>query len=920
MRKLLISAVALFITSLFSSNAFPLEDGDDIIYGVKSSSASTQNWGIIAPSSGNFTSIRQISPTGLGWPLGDIGSQPDPINGYVFTNQMNVSAGRSDILAIKKVDGTTKWLGVTPFDKVMGYDTKKNLLILRRTDESVNKIVGYNMTTNETSTIASSFSAGNTSWAAGGNNAIDSYGRIAYTIRGTTLYKINIDDGTEESISLDSSPSAITWDSKKQKLYGISQFDIVNINTTTGAFTVIASGVVDSLSNYVQFTAPRDQRYYIQQGGRITVYSLTDGSSLGSFSSILRIMPLGAVVLGSSSTDESTAIDIADPTSQIIKLGSNSVTYTGENNSSGGVSVVEGTLKIESGTQLGSGELTLEGGEIEISADATLSNTISASNNSSFDTDSNTITLSGTVKGNSKITKKGTGVLSITGALLNTQGFDVSSGELKINNTSGSSPAIVSGGTLSGAGIITNLTVNSGTVAPGNSIGTLTVVGDTILNSNSVLVIEVDSSGNADKIESSGSVTIDGRLRISPSSGSYNNGRNYTILSGSSISGTFSDITVLSCSGTASASYGTTSVTITLNNCYSTSSENRDKIISYVNDLSTSGDLSTFISSLNNLSGASYNNAIETLDYHAFGATQALIKDNFEDNHLRLISYLSNLNNSNKGWWSDFSGSTGHKRSLSNYSIPGYDHNTIGTTIGYTSGTVDRLQGLSFNYLRGAIKLDKNEGSSDLESFSLSMFKKAPAFTNFDAIYSVTLSIANVESTRHIKLETLNRLAVSDYNIYSLDAALSLSKYSLNFYDKKYAFNMHSGITLSHSESFEETGANSLNLKVDDIDTSNLRLGFDVSTNFENYKSFTPSATVGYMLSRYLDDTKFSQSFINKPSFVTKYDRNSNNNGYIKVSFKSNQYSSFEFDFDSTLKVGNKGSNIGINFNLLKRF
>ena len=131
---------------------------------------------------------------------------------------------------------------------------------------------------------------------------------------------------------------------------------------------------------------------------------------------------------------------------------------------------------------------------------------------------------------------------------------------------------------------------------------------------------------------------------------------------------------------------------------------------------------------------------------------------------------------------------------------------------------------------------------------------------------------------------------------------------------------MHSGITLSHSESFEETGANSLSLKVDDIDTSNLRLGFDVSTNFESYKSFTPSATVGYMLSRYLDDTKFSQSFINKPSFVTKYDRNSNNNGYIKVSLKSNQYSSFELDFDSTLKVSNKGSNIGINFNLLKRF
>ena len=113
MRNLLILAVALFMTSLFSSNAFPLEDGDDIIYGVKSTSGTTQDWGTLAPSSGNFTSIGQISPTGLGWPLGDIGSEPDPINGYVFTRQTNSESSSADILAIKKSDASTKWLGLT---------------------------------------------------------------------------------------------------------------------------------------------------------------------------------------------------------------------------------------------------------------------------------------------------------------------------------------------------------------------------------------------------------------------------------------------------------------------------------------------------------------------------------------------------------------------------------------------------------------------------------------------------------------------------------------------------------------------------------------------------------------------------------------------------------------------------------------
>ena len=118
MRNLLILAVALFMTSLFSSNAFPLEDGDDIIYGVKSTSGTTQDWGTLAPSSGNFTSIGQISPTGLGWPLGDIGSEPDPINGYVFTRQTNSESSSADILAIKKSDASTKWLGLTSNDVV----------------------------------------------------------------------------------------------------------------------------------------------------------------------------------------------------------------------------------------------------------------------------------------------------------------------------------------------------------------------------------------------------------------------------------------------------------------------------------------------------------------------------------------------------------------------------------------------------------------------------------------------------------------------------------------------------------------------------------------------------------------------------------------------------------------------------------
>ena len=88
--------------------------------------------------------------------------------------------------------------------------------------------------------------------------------------------------------------------------------------------------------------------------------------------------------------------------------------------------------------------------------------------------------------------------------------------------------------------------------------------GNTVFNSNSILVIEVDTAGNSDKINSSGSVAIDGILRVSPSSGSYTGNNTYTFLTGSSISGTFSTITLLSCSGTVTPTYNSTSVTFTL--------------------------------------------------------------------------------------------------------------------------------------------------------------------------------------------------------------------------------------------------------------------------------------------------------------------------------------------------------------------
>ena len=151
---------------LILNKAAALTDGVDILYGVKAKPGSTQDWGTVAPSTGTFSSIKQLSPTGLGWPLGDIGSEPDPINGYVYTRQTNTSSAETDILAIKKVDGSTQWLGIGSNSTVVGYDTKDNNLIYRVSESSTNTLKKYNISTT-TSETTGTFGGSNTLWQAG---------------------------------------------------------------------------------------------------------------------------------------------------------------------------------------------------------------------------------------------------------------------------------------------------------------------------------------------------------------------------------------------------------------------------------------------------------------------------------------------------------------------------------------------------------------------------------------------------------------------------------------------------------------------------------------------------------------------------------------------------------------------------------
>ena len=776
--KLFFSLSTLFFI-IFTSNLFAgtSTTGEDKLYAVKSTGGSTQSFGTVDPTDGSFTSIKTtISPTGLGWPLGDIGSQPDPINGLIFTRQTN--SGNEDIMAIKKSDGSTSWLGLNTNDLVVGFDSKLNRLIFRRSVTNTNnKLMAYNMSDNTTSTILSSFGGTDTSWQAGGIGVVDSFNRKIFQLRTSgaeekKLYIIDADNGSISSMQLSGNGFVtIAFDSKEQKLYGLQSdgsgaYDIVHINYDNSTQTQLTiSGAFGGMSNYVQVIAPNDQRYYVQEGGStIRAVSLADGSSIGTFTAPLRLFPVCDVIVGTNdNSSETITHTINDPVSNVVKRGWGYTNYIGRNYSYGYTRIMYGRMAI----------------------------------NNLFE--------------NSRV-------------------------------------RVYSGATLEGTGTVGGITNDdNGTVAPGNSIGTLNVSGDVSLGVNSILVIEVDNTGNTDKIIATGSASVNGKLRINPAAGSYGS-TTFTFLTANSVTGTFSDVTVLSCTGTANVTYGSTSISFVLSNC-STAETNLSKITSYINDLSGSatGDLNTVITEINGLTGTDYNKAVNSLDFNNIGvgnsiSTQVMgTTSNFVNQRVTALNFditprefqiasasntgiKSDANNDigyilssmkTKGSWGQMYGGSGSHNPISDIGINGYGHDYVGSVFGYDR-FIDRqtIRGYGFSFQQGETVTNDTEGDSDYNTYSISPYQSKKLDNGNQLTYQASLSATNIDSKRYLRFGAINRTATSDYTVYGLGANVDYTLPTFNHLSGKVDTRLKGGYNMAMQEGFTEKGADSLNLKV----------------------------------------------------------------------------------------------------------
>ncbi|CAN7385211.1 autotransporter domain-containing protein [Polaromonas sp. LjRoot131] len=280
-------------------------------------------------------------------------------------------------------------------------------------------------------------------------------------------------------------------------------------NTFSGSLTIsagtLALGTGGGLASTVAVNVNgAGARFDISAAGNQTIGSLS-GVTGGS-------VALGAntLTLGDAS-NRTFSGTISGINGGLIKQGSGNLVLTGANTYSGGTTVTAGTLQ---------GDTTSLQGNI--------------TNNAALNFDqAATGSYTGAISGTGTFTKLGAGNLILAGVNTYNGATTVNAGTLSVNGSiANSAVTINNGGTLGGSGTLGNTTIASGGIlAPGNSIGTLTVNGNLSFAAGSIYRVEVDAAGANDRINATGTATINGgTVDVQTGAGTYAANTQYTIL------------------------------------------------------------------------------------------------------------------------------------------------------------------------------------------------------------------------------------------------------------------------------------------------------------------------------------------------------------------------------------------------------
>ncbi|QLQ24204.1 MAG: autotransporter domain-containing protein [Dechloromonas sp.] len=596
-----------------------------------------------------------------------------------------------------------------------------------------------------------------------------------------------------------------------------------------------------------------------------------------------------------SDASDGTAGQVVKNGAGILALSGNN-TYSGATTINAGILQANGGNAIgdKSAVTIAGGALLQVGasetiGSLAGAGDVLLQNTALTTGK-----DNTSTTFSGAMIGSGSFEKYGTGTLTLTGASTATGDLIVQEGAL---NMAGSTPmhvAVSSGGSLAGNGTVGRLT-NYGIVAPGNSVGTLNVNGAYLQASTGTYQAEIRPDGSAaDLIAATGAAVLGGRLTVQGENGALltpgaggtaASPRLYTILTaGGGVSDRFASPPTALGAFTFNTIYNPNNVQLgvtytgfsaiqapgVIPGTGTTNQKTKAKFLDSApivsgNYSSGNSDFDRILLEIANETpaqlAATYN-AIIAEPYAAF-MTVLLNQNDFYANNVMDRAQACSLRGRATlgGAFAPQEDSASGRRESSSCD-PAAKHRRYGGWVDATwvRGSVDGSDGLSgYDYRMAGLLLGADAAVSSNVAVGVAAGFGKPRLDNYDlasatidgnsyflSAYGTVTSnqwefagllgytFGNYDSQRYINFGSINRQAKGDFDGQGMIASLKAA-----YFQQFGGFEVIPEIGLTYSkiwqDGFTESGAGSLNLKVDDADAHSLvtSVGVRLGTSLE---------------------------------------------------------------------------------------
>ena len=625
--------------------------------------------------------------------------------------------------------------------------------------------------------------------------------------------------------------------------------------TITGTGTNLTLGALNTYSGITQVTMFGTlQAAIVNAFSPSSDYTITSPGTLDlhNFSQIINSLSgTGSVTLGTGAGGTLTTGSAANTTysgvmsgnGALIKQGAGTFTLGGTNTYVGGTQLKAGTISISRDANLGtaSGTFTFFNSTIlEITASMSSPTRPFIIGNAggvtgTFQVDSGTATISGTISeggAGGNLTKTGAGTLALNGTSTYTGTTTVNAGILSVNGVIANAANLVvgSGGTLKGTGTVVGVGAISGTVQPGNSIGTLTLAGNQTFLPHSTFATEVSPPASSLLIVNPGNLTIDPNttLQVNIDPGAYTIGTIYPIIETPSgtVSGTFSTVNFSSNMVTFELEYLANQVNLALLNFVTFGSlgakGNAAQVAKCLDAATVDGDLGdiitqlrfsndqTILTALNSMSAPMYTNLALAQQNNTF-RVRSSISSHLEHLYQRSCVLLT-TGEKHSNLWSDIYGDWVNEGG--DFNKPGFDASTFGALVGYDyTFWKDFFIGASAAYTHSNFKWNHHRGDGNINSYYGTLYlgyHKKWFYTNA----MVMGAYNDYEAHRKIKFSTVERTAKSTPQGSEVAANSEIGllfKVGKNF--DVGPFVMLDYIHL-HQDSFRESGADGLDLKI----------------------------------------------------------------------------------------------------------